>query len=105
MTAFYQALQTGQSKTAAVRQAQLALIENDQDILAQTQRGIGVVAVGVAIAARNSPVPSAIPIIGRLSFSLAMAKPDLPRFRPEFDQFQPRASGGQTGERKDSHLR
>ncbi|NEQ42059.1 MAG: CHAT domain-containing protein [Leptolyngbya sp. SIOISBB] len=45
MNAFYQALQTGQSKKAAVRQAQLALIQDDQEIAAQTQRGIGVVAV------------------------------------------------------------
>jgi CHAT domain-containing protein/uncharacterized protein HemY len=58
MTAFYQALQTGQSKTAAIRQAQLALIDNDQDILAQTQRGIGVVAV--AGSDRGAQLPSSL---------------------------------------------
>jgi CHAT domain-containing protein/tetratricopeptide (TPR) repeat protein len=58
MTAFYQALQTGQSKAAAVRQAQLALIQNDQDILAQTQRGIGVVAVGGSD--RGAQLPSSL---------------------------------------------
>ncbi len=58
MTAFYEALQTGHSKTAAIRQAQLALIQNDQDILEQTQRGIGVIATGGSD--RGAQLPSSL---------------------------------------------
>jgi CHAT domain-containing protein len=43
MTAFYQALSTGQTKAAAMRQAQMALIQNNQMIREQTQRGLAVV--------------------------------------------------------------
>ncbi|MEM9120825.1 MAG: CHAT domain-containing protein [Cyanobacteria bacterium P01_F01_bin.56] len=58
MTAFYQALQAGKSKTAAIRQAQLALIQNDQDIAAQTQRGIGVVAANNS--SRSAQLPNSL---------------------------------------------
>ena len=55
MSAFYQALSTGQSKAAAMRQAQLALIQNDQELVAQTQRSIAVVPVDESKRAAQLP--------------------------------------------------
>jgi CHAT domain-containing protein len=56
MTAFYTALSQGQSKAEALQQAQLALIQNDQTVLTQVQRGIGVQAADDT--ARSGPLPS-----------------------------------------------
>ncbi len=56
MTAFYQTLSRGTSKAEALRQAQLALLNDDQAILSQTQRSIGV--VPVAGTGRNAQIPS-----------------------------------------------
>lgn len=43
MTAFYDALSQGNTKTDALRQAQLALITDDQQVIRRTQRSIAVV--------------------------------------------------------------
>ncbi|MDA0266976.1 MAG: CHAT domain-containing protein [Cyanobacteria bacterium] len=56
MTAFYQTLSQGTSKAEALRQAQLALINDNQAILSQTQRSIGVVPVEGT--GRNAQIPS-----------------------------------------------
>ncbi|NER79828.1 MAG: CHAT domain-containing protein, partial [Leptolyngbya sp. SIO1D8] len=58
MTAFYQALSTGKSKAAAMRDAQLALIQDDQEIVAQTQRSIAVVPVSGSD--RGAQLPSSL---------------------------------------------
>jgi CHAT domain-containing protein len=56
MTVFYQALSQGTAKAEALRQAQLALINDDQAILSQTQRSIGVVPLEGT--GRNAQIPS-----------------------------------------------
>ena len=55
MTGFYSALSEGHTKAEALQQAQLALIQDDQAVLTQVQRGIGVQAAGTV---RSGPLPS-----------------------------------------------